>query len=308
MPGSPFMIVHSRGKTDDTTNPVAGSAFSENRASFDPELLAARGMRLGRLACLLHLCEHFANGIVGPGAALFPPSLEALALCFQIAEEVRAAEHRAPRSDHRLHLFPDGPLLPVAFEEKVFVDKAAVYDARHHFPITEHHAHVCVFPASGRTDTHQVLLVFCVEVDREPLPRFAQPWLTPVLVQTQHQIDLFVRCFAHVSSFGFGFWTDSFAPFFAPNFITTSVVNPPADMKLPASRTALPMQNGHMSPFTANATPPPASERLHGCASSPLRHLFGGLPKSVQAPCDEKRAVFRHLFRSSGTVDSTRRD
>jgi hypothetical protein len=137
-------------------------------------------------------------------------------------------------------------LLPVAFEEKVFVDKAAVYDARHHFPITEHHAHVCVFPATGGTDTHQVLLVFCVKVGREPLPRFAQPWLTPVLVQTQHQIDLFVRCFAHVSSFGFGFWTDSFAPFFVPNFITTSVVNPPADIKLPANSSALPMQNGHI--------------------------------------------------------------
>jgi len=57
---------------------------------------------------------------------------------------------------------------------------------------------------------------------------------------------LFVRCFAHVSSFGFGFWTDSLAPLFAPNFITTSVVNPPADIKLPASSTALPMQNGHI--------------------------------------------------------------
>src|SRR6202045_1644976 len=214
---------------------------------FESELLAARGLRLGCLGCLLHLCEHFANGIVGPGAALFSPSLEALALSFQIAEEVRAAEHRAPRHDHRLHLFPHGPLLPVAFEEEVFVDKAAVYDARHHFPITEHHAHVSVFLAAGRTHAHQVVRSFHVEVSREPIARLAQPGLAPVLIQTQHQINLFVRYFTHVSSFGFDFWNSFLVPFFTPNFITTSVVNPPADIRLPTISAALAIQNGHIT-------------------------------------------------------------
>src|SRR6266478_4525148 len=236
--------------------------FTENRASFDPELLAARGLRLGRLACLLHLCEHFANGIVGPGAALFPPSLEALALSFQIAEEVGAAEHRAPRHDHRLHLFPNGPLLPVAFEEEVFVDKAAVYDARDHFPITEHHAHVSVFLAAGRTHTHQVVRSFHVEVGREPITRLAQPWLAPVLIQTQHQINLFVRYFTHVSSFGFDFWNNFFMPFFAPSLLTTSAVKPPADSALPTISAALAIQNGHItssprSPQTRRLRPLP---------------------------------------------------
>src|SRR6202521_2772785 len=141
--------------------------------------LASRGLRLHRLARLLHLREHFTNGCVGPGDALLAPGFEAIAMLFEVAEELRAAEHRAPRDDQRLHLFPDAPLLPVAFEETLFVDKASVYDARAYLPITEHHAHVCVFPAPRRTDTHQVLLVFCVKVGGEPLPRFAPPWLPP---------------------------------------------------------------------------------------------------------------------------------
>src|SRR5437016_3977342 len=232
-------------------SPKQTSAFTGRspniRAGFEPELLAGRGLRLGRLACLLHLREHFANGCVGPGVALLAPGFEAIAVLFEVAEELRAAKHRAPRDDHRLHLFPHAPLLPVAFEEKLFVDEAAVYDARDHFPITEHHAHVRVSLAAGRTDTHQLLLVFHVEVGREPLPRFAQPWLTPVLKQTQHQIDLFVRYFTHVvSSFGLDFWNNFFGPFFALSFLTTSAVNPPADSTLPTISAALAMQNGHI--------------------------------------------------------------
>src|SRR6267378_4323663 len=111
--------------------------------------LAACGLRLGRLRCLSHLREYFANGFVGPWAALFSPGLQPLDLFFEIREEVWAAEHRAPRADHRLYLFPNNPLFPVAFEEEVFVDEPAVHDARHHLPIAEHHAHVRVFLAAG---------------------------------------------------------------------------------------------------------------------------------------------------------------
>src|SRR5260221_6339116 len=68
--------------------------------------------------------------------------LQVVAVFFQVGEEVWAAEHGAPCADHRLHLFKHNPLFPVAFEEELFVDKAAVYDARHHLPVTEHHAHV----------------------------------------------------------------------------------------------------------------------------------------------------------------------
>src|SRR5438445_10100739 len=55
--------------------------------------LAACGLRLGRLRCLSHLREYFANGFVGPWAALFSPGLQPLDLFFEIREEVWAAEH-----------------------------------------------------------------------------------------------------------------------------------------------------------------------------------------------------------------------
>jgi hypothetical protein len=35
-------------------------------------------------------------------------------------------------------------------------------------------------------------------------------------------------------------------PFFAPSFLTTSAVNPPADSALPTISAALAMQNGHI--------------------------------------------------------------
>src|SRR6266700_1486860 len=191
--------------------------------------LAARGLYLRCLCCLLHLREHLANGFVGPRATLFSPGLQPLGLFFEVGEEVRAAEHGAPRADHRLHLFPNDPLFPVAFEEEVFVDQPAVYNARHHLPITKHHAYVRVFLAAGRTQARQVLCCFRVEVGREPIPRFSQLWLAPVLKQPQHQIHLLVRYFAHVSSFGFGFWTDFFVPLFALSIFAMSAVNPPPD-------------------------------------------------------------------------------
>src|SRR5467141_4027894 len=78
---------------------------------------------------------------------------------------------------------------------------------------------------SANFHAHQVVRSFHVEVGREPITRLAQPELAPVLIQTQHQINLFVRYFAHFSSFGFDFWNSFFVPFFAPNFITTSVLN-----------------------------------------------------------------------------------
>src|SRR5204863_8970215 len=120
---------------------------------------------------------------------LLAPAVEPLAELLEVAGELRAAKHRAARDDQRLHLFPHAPWLPAAFEQNLFVEEAAVYDARDHFPITEHHAHVRVSLAAGRTDTHQLLLAFHVEVDRAPLPRFPQPRLTPVRKQTQSQTD-----------------------------------------------------------------------------------------------------------------------
>src|SRR6267378_7904368 len=54
----------------------------------------------------------------------------------------------------------------------------------------------------GGAHAHQVVRSFPVEVGREPIPRFAQSGLAPLLVQPQHQIDLLVRYFSHVSSFG----------------------------------------------------------------------------------------------------------
>src|SRR6266436_1158099 len=164
--------------------------------------LAACGLRLCCLRCLSHLREHFANGFVGPWAALFSPGLQPPDLFFEIREEVWAAEHRTPRANHRLYLFPNNPLFPVAFEEEVFVDEPAVHDARHHLPVSEHHAHVRVFLAARRTHAHQVVRSFHVEVGGEPIPRFAQSGLAPLLEQPQHQIDLLVRYFSHVSSFG----------------------------------------------------------------------------------------------------------
>src|SRR5712664_1111411 len=224
--------------------------------------LAACGLRLGRLRCLSHLREYFANGFVGPWAALFSPGLQPLDLFFEIREEVWAAEHRAPRPDYRLDLFPHDPLLPVAFEEEVFVDEPAVHDARHHLPITEHHAHVRVFPATGRTDSRHFLHAFHMEIGAEPLARFAQSGLPPLLEQPQHQIHLLVRYFSHVSSFGLdcrfvfrgtSFMTAPFVSLFRRNLFTTSAVNPPVDITLPAISTALLMQNGHIGSSSRGA-------------------------------------------------------
>src|SRR5947209_17568619 len=63
--------------------------------------LPAGCLRFGRLRCLLHLREHLANSFIGPGAALLAPCFQAITLFFQVREEVRAAEHRAPRAEHR---------------------------------------------------------------------------------------------------------------------------------------------------------------------------------------------------------------
>src|SRR5947199_7025546 len=41
---------------------------------------------------------------------VFSPGLQAIALGFQVGEEVGAAEHRAPRAEHRLYLFKHHPL------------------------------------------------------------------------------------------------------------------------------------------------------------------------------------------------------
>src|SRR5437899_11158929 len=101
-------------------------------------VLAGGGLRLLCLRRLLHLRKNLANGFVGSWAALFSPGLQAIALRLQVAEEVRAPEHGAPRADHRHHLFPDNPLSPVAFEEQLSVDQPAVPDAGHHPPGTPH--------------------------------------------------------------------------------------------------------------------------------------------------------------------------
>src|SRR5260370_20746092 len=160
MTDSPFQFFHRHGRTDDPRTPWrtmrsvnAGVRwylaqtnfrilwpFTKCRAGFGA--LGARGLRLGRLSCLLHLREHFANGFVGSWAALLAPRFQVVALFFQIGEEVWAAEHGALRAEHRLHLFKNNPLLPVAFEEEFFVDQPAVDDARHHLPVTDHHAQV----------------------------------------------------------------------------------------------------------------------------------------------------------------------
>jgi len=63
--------------------------------------------------------------------------------------------------------------------------------------------------------------------------------------------------------------TVPFACFFKRNLFTTSAVNPPADIRLPATSAALLMQNGHIGPpsaelpFTANALLPLVAERGH---------------------------------------------
>src|SRR5229473_2895219 len=229
--------------------------YAKCRAGFEPELLSSRGLHLWSLTCLLHLREHLANGFVGPGAALLPPSFQVVALLFQVGEEVWAAEHRAPRAQHRFHLFKHRPLFAVAFEEKLLVNQPAVHDARHHLPVTEHHAHVRVFLAAGRTHAHQVVRSFHVEVGAEPIPRFTQSGLAPLLEQPQHQIDLLIRYFSHVSSLGLdcgfvfrgtSFMTAPFVSLFERNLFTTSAVNPPVDITLPAISMALPIQNGHI--------------------------------------------------------------
>src|SRR5260370_33012426 len=148
--------------------------YAKWKAGFEPELLSSHGLHLGSLTCLLHLREPFADGFVGPGAALLPPSFQVVALLFQIGEEVSAAEHRAPGGKHRFHLLKHRPLFAVAFEEKLLVNQPAVHNARHHLPVTEHHAHVSVFLAAGRTHAHQVVRSFHVKVGREPVARFSQ--------------------------------------------------------------------------------------------------------------------------------------
>src|SRR6266849_5012603 len=221
--------------------------YAKCRAGFEPELLSSRGLHLWSLTCLLHLREHLANGFVGPGAALLPPSFQVVALLFQVGEEVWAAEHRAPRAQHRFHLFKHRPLFAVAVEEKLLVNQPAVHDARHHLPVTEHHAHVRVFLAAGRTHAHQVVRSFHLKVGREPVARFSQLWFAPLLIQPQHQIHLLVRYFCHVSSFGFEFGTDFFATGFTPIFFTTTAANPPVDITPTIISAALAMHAGHIN-------------------------------------------------------------
>src|SRR5260370_3459365 len=164
----------------------ASCGYSTENAARSPALALPAGcLRFGRLRCLLHLCEHFADGFVVPGAALLPPSFQVVALLFQVGKEVWAAEHRAPGGKHRFHLFKHRPLFPVAFEEKLLVNQPAVHDARHHLPVTEHHAHVSVFLAAG-LDTRAS--------SRPPFSRGSWPRTSRALLAT------FVRAAPHTTA------------------------------------------------------------------------------------------------------------
>src|SRR5258708_12030277 len=67
--------------------------------------LPAGCLSFGRLRCLLHLREHLANNFVGPGAAFLAPCFQVVALFFEVVEEVRTPEPRAPPAEHRFHPF-----------------------------------------------------------------------------------------------------------------------------------------------------------------------------------------------------------
>src|SRR5260370_1313727 len=89
----------------------------------------------------------------------------------------------------------------VVFEEKFFVDQPPVDDARYHLPVTKHHAHVQVPLAAGRTNARQVVGILHVEVCRDPVARFSQFRVAPLLLHPQHQIHLLSPSFSHPSSF-----------------------------------------------------------------------------------------------------------
>src|SRR5712692_6263211 len=60
--------------------------------------LPAGCLRFGRLRCLLHLREHLANSVVGPGAALLAPRFQVVALFFQVGRKfglLNIARHAA---------------------------------------------------------------------------------------------------------------------------------------------------------------------------------------------------------------------
>src|SRR5260370_27828951 len=106
--------------------------YAKCKAGFEPELLSSHGLHLRSLTCLLHLREHFADGFVGPGAALLPPSFQVVALLFQIGDEVSAADHRAPGGKHPFHLLKHHPLFAVSFEGQLLVHHPAGHNARDH--------------------------------------------------------------------------------------------------------------------------------------------------------------------------------
>src|SRR5260370_6639643 len=261
------------------------------RAGFGPELLSSRGLHLRSLTCLLHLREHFADGFVGPGAALLPPSFQVVALLFQVGEEVWAAEHRAPGGKHRFHLFKHRPLFPVAFEKKLLLNQRAVHDARHHLPVTEHHAHVSIFLAAGRTHAHPVVRSFHLEAGREPVARFSQLWFAPLLIQPQHQIHLLVRYLAHVSSFGFDFGTDFFVPGFIPIFFTTTAANPPVDITPTIISAALAIHAGHIN---SRPLPRPLSLRHRSVRLSRFCPLLHALVDMLPATRDSFSMVLQN--------------
>src|SRR5579859_124701 len=218
-------------------------------APFRPSRYSLCSRRLRRLRALHHFRPHFPHRFVRARAVLFPPRLQPLALFFHVREHLLASEHGPPRSEHGLHLFPHHPLFATAFEEQVFVDQSAVHDARHHLPIPQHHPHVRVFLAPGRTQPHHVLRARHVKVRSEPVPRLAQFRLAPLLVQPQHQVHLLVCYFSHDSSFSFvlfGLSDKFFPPFGASSLLTTTAATPPVETAEAISIAVAAMHAGHI--------------------------------------------------------------
>src|SRR5260370_27739811 len=129
---------------------------------------------------------------------LLPPRFQPVVRLFNVCKKPRVFERGPPDWHDRSHAVPHHPDLAVAFEKQLIINQSVRTDARPPLPIAEHHADVCVLPASLRVFLHHVFRGCRMKVFHKPRTRLPQPRLSPHVIESQHQVDFVIAHLRHV--------------------------------------------------------------------------------------------------------------
>src|SRR5438876_11334663 len=104
--------------------------------------LTCQWSSLDHLGLRFRLAHHLTHGHGRSRGPLLSPGFQPLAGLFDVLEQVGILKSGAPGRNDGAHAVPHDPDFSIALKKKFIVDQAAIHDARHHFPITDHHADV----------------------------------------------------------------------------------------------------------------------------------------------------------------------